>query len=379
MRVAHIVAHPPFREGTGTACYYNARALQALGCEVEVYAPRLPGVEQTALEVPYHFLRSCLSLGNAYLTPAILSIPPVDILHLHYPFVFGAELTLWSARQLGTPLVITYHSDLYGKGLRRFAFWLYNHLMAPAILQQARKIAVVSLDHASNCFFGPTIFARRQADLVEIGNGVDIATFDPALAVEDVRPRYGLAKEDFVLLFVSSLDAAHRRKGLDVLLEALASLPDSRVKLLVVGDGNCRTAYEQQARDLGLGERVRFAGRISHAAGAMTAHYAAADVVVMPSLLQESFGLSLAQGMAMGKAVIGSDMAGVRTLVAECGLLIPPGDRQALAEGIRRLYEDPALRQQLGASGRARILARYTWRHVGERLLTMYRQVLEQA
>ncbi len=379
MRVAHIVAHPPFREGTGTACYYNARALQALGCEVEVYAPRLPGVEQTALEVPYHFLRSYLSLGNAYLTPSILSIPPVDILHLHYPFVFGAELTLWRARQLHVPLVITYHSDLYGKGLRRLAFWLYNHLIAPAILRQARKIGVVSLDHAVHGFFGPTIFARRQADLVEIGNGVDVETFDPALAVEDVRPRYGLAKEDFVLLFVSSLDAAHRRKGLDVLLEALASLPDLRWKLLVVGDGNCRAAYEHQARDLGLGERVRFAGRISHAAGTMTAHYAAADVVIMPSLMQESFSLSLAQGMAMGKAVIGSDMAGVRTLVAECGLLIPPGDRQALAEGIRRLYQDPALRQRLGASGRARILARYTWCHVGERLLSMYYQVLEQA
>jgi len=379
MRVIHVVAHPPFREGTGTACYYNALALQSLGCEVQVYAPRLGDAGQTPLAVPYyHFMRSYLSIGNAYLTPAILSMPRADIVHLHYPFIFGDVLTVLRAHALRIPLVLTYHNDLYGKGVRRVAFWLYNRTIAPYILRQAHKIAIVSRDHAASSFFGPTIFARRQADLVEVGNGVDVETFNPNLAVENIRPRYGLNEDDFLLLFVSSLDASHSRKGLPLLLEVLATMPDPGLKLLIVGDGDRRREYEAQVSALGLAERVFFAGRVSHVGGVMTAHYAAADVVAIPSLTPESFGLGLAQGMAMGKVVIGSDIPGVRTLLenGECGLLIPPGDRQALVEAIRRLRADPALRQQLGEKGRARILANYTWRHVGERLLTMYHQVL---
>ncbi len=377
MRVIHVVAHPPFREGTGTACYYNALALQALGCAVTVYAPRIGRVEQVAPAIPYHFLRSYLSIGNAYLTPAILALPRADIVHLHYPFIFGDVLTLLRARALGVPLILTYHSDLYGNGIRRMAFGLYNRTIALLVVQQARKIAVVSLEHASSSFFGKTLFARRQADLVEIGNGVDVDTFNPNLPVENIRPRYTLNQDDFVLLFVSSLDASHRRKGLLLLLDALAEIPDSRLKLLIVGDGDQRREYEARAGRMSLSGRVVFAGRISHADGAMTAHYAAADAVVIPSLMQESFSLALAQGMAMAKPVIGSHIPGVRTLIGTCGLLIPAGDRRALAESILRLRAEPALRRQLGERARARILERYTWRHVGERLLAMYRQVLE--
>lgn len=379
MHVIHVVAHPPFREGTGTACYYNAAVLQTLGCEVQIWAPRLGHIEPASLSVPYRFLRPYLSLGNAYLTPALLALPRVDLVHLHYPFIFGDMLTAMRAHILGIPLVLTYHNDLYGKGLRRPAFALYNRTVAPLILRQARKIAVVSLEHAASSFFAKTIFAYRQADLVEIGNGVDVDMFRPDFPCRPVRPRYGLSDEDFVLLFVSSLDASHSRKGLPLLLETLAELPDSRLKLLIVGDGDRRQEYEARAAALGLGRRVVFAGRVAHAGGAMTAHYAAADLVVIPSTMQESFGLALAQGMAMAKPVLGSDIPGVRTLIGECGLLIPPGDRRALANGILRLRADPVLRRELGEKARARILERYTWQHVGERLLAMYRQLLETA
>jgi glycosyltransferase involved in cell wall biosynthesis len=376
MRVTQIVAHPPFREGTGTVCYYNARALQDLGCQVRVYAT---GYGQSSVPAFYRSMRSRLTIGNAFLTPELLEIGQTDIIHLHYPFIFGSELAVFQARRLNIPLVVTYHNDLIGSGVRRPAFWLYNRLNAPFILKQARKIVVMSRDHATRSFFGGTIFRARAADVVEVGNGVDVETFNPEIQTGALRPRYGFQPEDFVLLFVSSLDRAHVIKGLGFLLETLSLVKMARIKLLVVGDGDQRPVYEKKALALGLATRVTFAGRLSHADGQMAAHYAAADAVVIPAEA-ESFGLGLAQGMAMAKPVIGSDIPGVRMLVRNGvdGFLVPFGDKAALAERILQLASSPELRKQFGAASRARILQNFTWKVAGQRLLALYQEVLAQ-
>lgn len=379
IHITHVVAHPPFREGIGTTCYYNVRSLIALGCQATIYAPRIGISSADQLHLDYSFMPVMLSLGNAYLTPHILAIPvkKTHLIHLHYPFIFGAELTTIKTTLNKKPLVITYHNDLIGNGVRKIAFWFYNRLNAPWVLKQARKIIVTSYDYATTSIYASTIFRERKNDLVEIHNGVDETTFYPEVNCSFVRPRYRLSSSDFVLLFVSSLDRSHARKGLDTLLDTLAEINDHALKLIIVGDGDMRAEYEKYARQKKLQERVYFAGRVPQ--NELPAHYAACDVVCIPSRPPEAFGLALAQGMAMAKPVIGSDIPGVRTLVGECGVLIPPGDRRALVESILRLRDDPALRRQLGERARARILERYTWHRVGERLLALYRQVLETA
>jgi glycosyltransferase involved in cell wall biosynthesis len=377
MRVTHIVAHSPFREGTGTTCYHNARALIDMGCEVSVYATDQGSIEggQEALDF-YHFMRSWLSIGNAYLTPAILSIKKTDILHLHYPFIFGSELTILNSVFTRTPIVLTYHNDLIGSGVRSPAFWLYNRLLAPIILRKALKIIVTSLDYASTSIFRDTIFKERKADLVELGNGVDVETFRPDVEANFVRQRHGLAEGDIVLLFVSSLDRSHARKGLGMLIDTLAGFRETQVKLVVVGGGDMRSDYEAQAADRGISRRVIFAGRVPQ--DELPAYYATCDMVVIPSRPPEAFGVALAQGMAAGKAVIGSDIPGVRTLVTngECGYLIPEGDKAALAGRIQELADNPSLRQQMGTAGRERIIQKYTWDRIGQKLLGVYQQVL---
>src|SRR5689334_8360157 len=258
---------------------------------------------------------SWFSLGLAYLTPELLFMQKADIIHLHYAFIFGAELTLLKSFAADTPIVVTCHNDLVGRGIRRPLFWLYNRLCTPLIFYQARRLVVVSHDYAYRSIYA-NIFRQRKADLVEIPNGVDLETFRPDVPADFVRARYGFGPDDFVMLFVSSLDKPHVSKGLDVLLEALATIPDLKVKLLVAGEGEMRPVYEEQARGLGLDGRVVFAGYLTHAATQLPACYAAADAVVIPSRL-EAFGLALAQGMATGKPVIGSDLPGVRTLVLD--------------------------------------------------------------
>lgn len=377
MHITHVVAHPPFREGTGTACYYNALALQKLGCRVKICAPHLGRPDTRTFQVPYHFMRSYLSIGNAYLTPDILSIDKTDIIHLHYPFIFGSGLAILRSRLKHIPLVLTYHSDLCGSGIRRLAFWFYNRFNAPWILNRASKIIVTSFDYAVSSFFGGTIFKRRWSDLVEVGNGVDVEFFRPGIEAGFIRQRHRLAECDVVLLFVSSLDRSHARKGLYLLLEALAEVPEGVVKLIIIGDGDMRPEYEKHIRTLGLGHRVIFAGRISQ--DELPAYYVACDAVCIPSYPPEAFGMALAQGMASGKPVIGSEIPGVRRLIGlESGFLIPPGNKEALVDCIQMLAMDSRMRIRMGLAGRERIVRDFTWREVGKKILSVYRQVLSE-
>jgi glycosyltransferase involved in cell wall biosynthesis len=110
-------------------------------------------------------------------------------------------------------------------------------------------------------------------------------------------------------------------------------------------------------------------------------YYAASDSVIVPSRLQESFGLTLAEGMASGKPVIGSHIPGVRVVVEDGvnGFLIPPGDQRVLTARIHQLAEDAALRQRMGQAGRQRIVQHFTWQKVAERLHSLYQDVLNQS
>jgi glycosyltransferase involved in cell wall biosynthesis len=205
-----------------------------------------------------------------------------------------------------------------------------------------------------------------------------VDVFRPDVECAFVRSKYDLGADDFILLFISFLDRSHARKGLGLLLDALAEIKNARIKLIVAGDGNMRAEYQQQAINLGIDRRVVFAGHLPHTE--LPAYAAACDAVCIPSLPPESFGVALAEGMASGKPVIASDIPGVRSLVQpECGFLIPPGDRSALIDRIQTLAEDHTLRARMGAAGRERILTRYTWRKAAETLRSMYQSVFATA
>jgi phosphatidylinositol alpha-mannosyltransferase len=377
VHVIHIAANPPFVEGIGTLCYYNARALRELGCDVQVYASRT-GLHVDESSLPhYHFMDSWLSIGQAYLTPDLLSLPRADIWHLHFPFMLGSELLMLRALRLQVPIVVSYHSDLQAGGVRRPIFWVYNRTITPLLLHHARAICVLSHDYAESCFFGKSVFRRRRTDLREIPSAVDAEIYRPDVDPSPVYAKHGLQPGDRIVLFVSSLDRSHARKGLGLLLEAMAHLPENLGRLVVVGDGDMRLEYETLARELGIAQRTIFAGRAS--AELLPAYYAAASVVAVPSLPPEAFGQVLAEGMAAGRPVIGSNIPGVRLVVRdqETGFLIPPGDRDALVMRLRQLLDSSELRRQLGANARGWVKRTYTWPAVGDRLLKVYQEVLK--
>jgi glycosyltransferase involved in cell wall biosynthesis len=180
------------------------------------------------------------------------------------------------------------------------------------------------------------------------------------------------------VLFVGALDRAHYFKGMPILLAALARLQqDPHVRLLVVGDGDLRPAYQRQAQTLGVGDRVVFCGRVSDRE--LPAHYRLADLLVLPSTtMGEAFGLVLLEAMASGKPVIASNLPGVRSVVSDGvdGLLFKPGDVRDLAERIDTLLADPQRRQRMGERGRVKVEEKYAWPRVIPRLVKTYGEVL---
>jgi glycosyltransferase involved in cell wall biosynthesis len=379
MRIAHVTAtFPPYMAGTGNVCYYNALELARLGHEVTVYTAA--GPERRPFDPPGVTVRRLpvvLRFGNAPLVPGLLGVRDADVIHLHYPFIFGAELVSAAARIRRIPLVLTYHNDLVGEGLRRYLFGAYVASTAGFVLGTARKLAVVSEEHARSCAQAP-YFAGRWKDVAVIPNGVDTGLFRPRTDGSAVRRKFGITDAERVIAFVGALDRAHFSKGVPTLLEAAAALAREDVILMIVGDGEWKARYQLSARKLGIGSRTIFTGMVPFPS--LPEYYNAADAVALPSTV-ESFGMVLIEAMACRKPVIASDLPGVRSVVTDGrdGFLVPPGDPAALAAKIRAVVDDPQLRITMGHRGREKVEQRYAWPVVIPRLVDLYGKAVSSA
>ncbi len=381
MRIAHVTAtFPPHYTGTGVVCYHNALGLARLGHEVTVFtADYPPGDYVYPEEITVSRLPVLFRIGNGPVLPGLLGLSGFDVVHLHYPFYFGSEAVFLKSMTNGLRYVVTYHQDVLLAGLLRFLDKLHHRLLGKRILARAGKVLATSLDYARASRLRELMQTRPEA-VAELPNGVDARRFHPNVNSGRLRPRYGLRRADQVVLFVGALDRAHYFKGIGILLQALARMPDKGIRLLVVGEGNLRSTYQQQAIGLALGDRVIFCGRVSDEE--LPAHYALCDLLVLPSTtMGEAFGVVLLEAMACGKPVMASNLPGVRSVVddGEDGLLVRPGDVDDLAEKIQMLLDDPQRRWEIGERGRAKVEERYAWPVIIPRLVRVYEGVLADA
>jgi glycosyltransferase involved in cell wall biosynthesis len=355
----------------GTVAYHQARALAAAGVEVTVFTPhgtsprlRPPGVEVVELSPLF-------SRGNAACLPQVLvRAHGFDLLHLHYPFFGTAEL-LAARRWLGRPrLVLQYQMDVVGVHWKARLFEWHRRVLLPVILHAADAIVVTSNDYAASSFVAPRLGAL-QRKLAVISAGVDLDEFSPNGDRLAARRRVGLADAPTVF-FLARLDRAHYFKGLHLLIDAVARLPDA--VLVVGGDGEWRPQYQARAY-ASLGPRVRFIGDVPDER--LPSYYRAADVVALPSVDRtEAFGLVLLEALACGTPVVASRLPGVRTLVDEgrTGYLVDPGNIDELADKIARCIRESA---RLGPNAHAFVRARYSWPIIALELIALYRRVLE--
>lgn len=184
----------------------------------------------------------------------------------------------------------------------------------------------------------------------------------PHVDRDTARASLGLSPHRFWYGSVGRLVAI---KGYDVLIRAFATLarqyPD--VGLALIGAGCEEDALSALCRQLGIGEQVVFCGWRDDARCLLGAF----DVCVFPSR-EEGFGLAIAEAMAAGRPVIASQVGGVPEVVAQDALLVPPDDKHALAEALRRLHDDASLRDSMGAALQARWQAKFSPGQFAQRL-----------
>lgn len=378
MKIAHVTAtFPPYQAGTGNVCYYNAIELARLGHDVHVFTASIsgaPAYEQTS-GITIHRLRPLLQIGNAPLLPQLLwQLQKFEVVHLHFPFIFGAEIASLATRISRTPLVISFHNDLIGDGRRARIFTLYQRLSASLTVRHATRLCVVSLDHYRNSHLCQML-GKHEPLVVDLPNGVDTNHFHPD-GPSNVREHYGTPSDARLVLFVASLDRAHHFKGLERLLVAIKDLPED-VWLIIVGDGDLRQHYEQMAQHLNVAGRTVFVGNIPHEE--TPPFYRAADVTVLPSSPPESFGLVLVESMSCGTPVIASNIPGVRTVVSsgKNGLLASDTESSDLHQKLDHLLSmSPAERHTMGKAGRGKVEQSYDWKRIGIRLEKLYQDVL---
>ena len=189
-------------------------------------------------------------------------------------------------------------------------------------------------------------------------NCVDTRRFCPGPPPLALRTRLGFGARDFVVLFCGRLDPD---KGIHKLMEALSLLPVPQIKLLIVGSpffGRTQQSsflrkLEQQAR--ALGNRVQFTGYIPNED--LPDYYRLADLVCVPTLVEEAAGLVALEAMACGRPVLATRSGGMpEYLEGSQAVLVERGENIAdqLAWSIRMLYEHPALCAEMGAAGAKR-------------------------
>lgn len=379
MRIAHVSAtFPPYYGGTGNVCYHNARALAARGHEVHVFTAASHGEQDDPEGVTVRRVSPVIRVGNAAFLPQMTRLRHIEMIHLHYPFIGGAEYVLGGSVRSHIPVVLTYHNDLVAPGLRGWIFRLYDRLVTTQALARARRVCVVSLDHAQSSPLLARLLAQDPARFVDLPNGVSVETFHPGVCGDAVRARLGIPGDAFVVAFVAALDSAHYFKRLDLLLEALALQPEITTHLLVVGSGNQELHYRKIAGTLGVQSRVHFVGSVRH--DRLPPYLAAADVLALGSDRVESFGLVLLEAMAVGRPVVATDIPGVRSVVrnGEDGLLVEPGSADALADALSIFTQMPIeRRREMGQAGRRKVECRYSWKRIAAQLEQIYIDVAD--
>jgi L-malate glycosyltransferase len=198
-------------------------------------------------------------------------------------------------------------------------------------------------------------FRLARGKVRTIYNGVDLSRFVPACELFDLRA--APAPEEARPLDVVTVAHLIPHKGVDHLVRALA-LARGEHRLTVVGDGPQLEPLRVLARELGVAERVAFPGLRDD----VHALLQRCDAFVHPAVWEEAFGLTIAEAMAAGRAVVASRTGGIPEVVEDgvSGLLVPPGDPEELARALDLLADRPELRRQLGANARERAQRRFS-------------------
>lgn len=365
LTIAHVDAETGFSGGE-VQVFLLLEGLRERGHRCVLVAPPKSRALTHALERRFDAraapMRNQLDVPGYFALRRALHEARPDLVHLHTGR--AAWLGGLAARSLGLPAIVTRRMDrpvkrgaltrlVYGSHVRAVA------AISPSIRDELARAGV------------------EEAKLSVIASSFDPARLTPRAGRELTRRAEGVTSEgvadgELVLLVLASLV---RRKGHDVLLDALARLAAEglRPQLWIAGEGAEMPALDRQARALEVREQVRFLKGREDVGDLL----AGCDVCVLPSR-QEGLGVAALEGMAAERPVVASRVGGLATLIEHevSGLLVPPEDPAALAAALARVLRDRGLAARLARAGRERVHAAFAPRRMVEAYEELYRRVL---
>jgi PEP-CTERM/exosortase A-associated glycosyltransferase len=399
MRVLHVLDHSlPLHSGYAFRSQKNLRAQCRAGLQPAVVtSPKhesfwkaltdpeevIDGVRyyrsgaSTGAALPFFAERNLMSRLERRIE-AVLEQERAAVIHAHSP-VLDALPALRVGRRRGVPVVYEIRAfwEDAAADLGTYSEGSVKYRIVQALETRAcrRVDAVVVICEGLRS----ELLARGipASKITVVPNGVDPEEFKVGEPDVALARQHGLEGK----IVVGFLGSFYHYEGLDLLIDAAAilapELPDLRV--LLVGGGPMDTQIREHAARLGLEGRVVFTGRLPH--DQMPGVYGLVDVLAYPRkpmrLTDLVTPLKPLEAMAMGKALVASDVGGHCELIrdGETGVLFRAGDVAALASQISRLVCDPALRKKLGAQGRTWVSRERTWELNGEAYLRLYERL----
>ena len=334
-----------------------ARTLRARDHHVRVIAPTTRAAGGSAED-------GVVAVGRAVGIPANGSVAPVafgpgaafgvrravkefdpDVVHLHEPLI--PSLSLYALRSLDAPAVGTFHASAESS---------LGYRVARAALERAARrldvrTAVSDAARALAAHYFP-------GDYVLTPNGIETAAFKDAEPLDLV--------DGPTILFFGRIE---RRKGLEVLIQAMTRLRDLNVTLVVAGSGpeerHCRKLAVQ------LDVPAKFIGRLDEPE--VPRAYRSVDVYCAPGLGGESFGIVLVEAMAAGTPVVCSDLDGFRAVAGGAAEMVPPAEPGPLADALRSVLTDRERAAAMSKTGR-RLAEMYDWNRLVAGVEAVYKR-----
>jgi len=319
------------------------------------------------LEAPLYFAFGARALSR------LVRRRSIELVHAHWILPNGFLAARARART-GVPYAVTLHGSDVFMAERNPLF----RALARTALAGATYVTSCSADLRERllALAGP----QHAAKIHLVANGTDLVAPPSAEALGAARRRLGLAADERAVVSVGRMVD---KKGFDVLVAAwprvVAAAP--RARLVLGGGGPLREALERQAQALGVADRVRFAGALSHPE--VLELVALGEIFAMPSVRDakgniDGLPVVVLEAMAAAKPVVASEIAGIPLVVTPelTGLLVPERDPEALAAALLRLLADPVTAARWGRAGRERVERDLTWAAIARRHDRLRREAL---
>lgn len=300
----------------------------------------------------------------------------VDMIEAHdWLGIFGGMMT---KKALNIPLIFHVHSTEHGRSVGN----------GSPTIQHIEKTGAEAADGVI------TVSYAMKEELEQLGfpkekirvcwNGIDPSKYDSSKISSEqrqsLRARYGIKPDEIFLFFIGRLVTV---KGIMQLVEAMPEILQQfpQVKLVVLGVGDLEYQIRSRIAELGISDHVILRMEFISEEERIL-HYAASDVVVLPSLY-EPFGIVCTEAMSMEKPVVvgARGINGMREQIVasgekQCGVHVNPFDSLDIAWGVNSVLSSPEKWTTMGQQGRIRVFELFTWDHVANRALEIYQEFL---